>query len=86
MRLASSGTVSTPLASSRSEYSSPTPVMRIRSARLTHSSSRFSVTPDAFESSLRPAAVAPRVRSVAVEPTFAFASFAAPVAPIPSIV
>ena len=37
LRLASSATVSTPASSRRSEYSSPTPLILIRSARFTHS-------------------------------------------------
>ncbi len=85
LRRRSSLTVSTPACSSRSEYSSPTPRTRIRSARLHHSSTFFSVTPAFLASSLRPVRVQPACSNVVVPRTPAALSCFADFGPMPSM-
>ena len=59
LRRRSSFTVSTPAASSRSLYWVDTPFTRMRSARLTHSSTSLSLMPHLSAIALRPFRVAP---------------------------
>ena len=66
MRVRSSFTVSTPAPSSSSAYSGPTPLMRNRSAMLTHLRTFFSEIPVASAISLRPAWLQPFSRSASV--------------------
>ena len=60
LRWASSGTESTPAASSRSAYSEPTPSIRIRSTWLTHSRIWAPLWPVSAASASRPAGEPPR--------------------------
>src|SRR3954447_3375729 len=85
LRWASSDGESTPAASSRSEYSDPTPVMRIRSTWLTHSRMSLPLMPVVSSSDFRPAALAPHWSSSSVVVTPAVASLPACTSPIPSI-
>src|SRR4051795_1733424 len=85
LRWASSDGESTPAASSRSEYSDPTPVIRIRSTWLTHSRMSLPLMPVVSSSDFRPAALAPHWSSSSVVVTPAVASLPACTSPIPSI-
>ena len=82
---ASSTGESTPAASSRSEYSAPTPRMRMRSMWLSHSSSCAGLRPVSRASASRPLAVAARCSRWRTCVTPARESADACAAPMPSI-
>ncbi len=77
LRCASSAGESTPAASSRSAYSEPTPLSRMRSAWFTHSRISLAEIPVADSIPVRPWDVAPRSSSVSVFVMPAATSFAA---------
>ena len=66
------------------EYSEPTPLMRIRSTRLTHLRMSTELSPVAFSIAARPPGLAPISRSASAVAIPASASFSASIGPMPS--